>query len=386
MVKVIESQRPLVGIAGRRKRPSRREESFVYYTATNGQTILENESQVDAPDDALNTESPSSTVIVATDSTNVVTQSRRKRTKRNLYKRSIENTGVTTLCHDYMDMLDEPHQPTTKTDTSVQVSVDDDDHKSSERSDNNSYLPVIEDVTNNSNNVSFRDEQIDILMKRLQEKDAIIAELLQSTGTSLSTATTMDTENTNAKIAQSMQVQLEEQKRNYDHEVAKLKLEVTKWKDKASNMSLELESLKCNSTYRRSVYNVRFLLEEVSSSESSGMQSQNQQHPIPSNNDNTTAIIHDEPQSTNGKLSLQKQQQNIVCFDNKSEAGSHSNGIRHSNEYRSKQPKQPLVSPRTLHNVTYLGKPLFFQHHLEKKSKFQLMVVSPTSDSEDDNV
>ena len=163
MVKVMKSHRPHVGIAGRRKRPPRRDESFIYYTASNGQTILEDDSQMTVSLDAPQAESPSSTIAV---SATAVTPSLRKRSKRDASQKS---TGIAPQGHDDMDLSDELHRHAAKTDTSVQVSVDDDDHKLNEINESNTSMIAIENVVNSGSTVSFHEVQVEVLMKQLKE-------------------------------------------------------------------------------------------------------------------------------------------------------------------------------------------------------------------------
>jgi hypothetical protein len=362
MVKTFESDRPRVGIAGKRKRRSRHSETSIYYTATDGRTILENDNQTATLNDVSKPETPSTTGVV---STSAVTPSTRKRPKRNA-KKAMQG-------YDYLAILDEPQLHTGKTDTSVQVSVDGEDHKSNEISDSNTSLLVIE------NDVNHDQEQIEMLTKQLHEKDGLIAELLLSKTKSYSPATMMRTKNINSKIIESMKLQLEELKQTHDNEIKQLKLEITKWKDKSASLSLELERMiKYNSMQHRNVYNGRFLLEETLESESIEVRQQNEQS-FAQSCDNSAVVIHDTPPSTKILSPLRNQKHKVCCASNV-DIASVDFISNDSMDHRMKQ--QAIVAPITLKHVTYLGLPLSFQH----KAKFQLMVMSPEDESEDDNI
>jgi hypothetical protein len=354
MVQVFESERPRVGIAGRRKRPPRRYETSIYYTASDGRTILENENHTATLQFASKAETPSSSAAV---STSAVTPSTRKRAKKNVRK-NLEG-------YDFIEMLDKPRQPTTKTDTSVQVSIDGDDQNSNEKSNCNLSMPVIEYDVNNDQ------EQIDLLTKQLQEKDELINQLLQSNAASNKPDTMMAAMSAKAKDVESMRQQLDEIKETHENEVKHLKLHITKWKDKAASLSLELERItKYNCLQHRNVYNGRYLLEETPKSESLEVEGQNELT-NPLRCDKKAFLEQDKP-----LLPLQ----NITrkeYIDSSMEKASVGCTTKNFTGHQSKQ--QPIVSPRIIRNVTYLGQPLSFDHY----AKFQLMVVSP--DDEDPN-
>ena len=375
MVKIIESQRPRIGMAGRRKRPSRQTEEFIYYTATDGRTILENDKQAATSQDISKAESPSTAVTLC--SSTITPSTTRKRQKRNVRRTS---TRIGTQSHDdYLDLLDEPHRHTVKTDTSVQVSVDGDDQKSIELvNGNSSSLLVVE------NDVDDHQTQIEQLRKQIQEKDGMIAELLQSKADSYSPATMMRTKNINSKTVQSMQLQLEEMKQSHDQETKQMKIDVTKWKNKAASLSLELERItKYNSSQNRNVYNGRFLLEETFIPETHEVRKQNERQLSLTTSDSTAVGVCEKPPTKTILSSSQRQKRNAHCNNNLDATVAECNRIDTTDD---RVPRQPIVSPRTLHNFTYLGKPLSFQHHLDGKAKFQLLVMPPVDDSEDDDI
>ena len=370
MVKILESQRPRRG-AGRRKRPLHQNKSFVYYTATDGQTILEDDSQIAASQvqNVANDESPSS---VEASSTVAVTPSSRKR-NRDLR----------------MDALDERCGPPATSDAAVQV-IDEEDHKLNEATNGIAPLQEIKHVVNDSNAMSFQEEKIEQLTVQLQEKDKIIAELLRSKEMSFSPATMMRTQNLNSKTIQSMQFHLEEMKQTHSDEVAHLKLDITKWKRKATDLLLEIERMKKNNSSNvRTVYNSRFLLDDRAALDSTdgGKQSEQQQPLTFIQNDNNSAeVVREEPEPTKRRSSslLYQQQQIGVSFDSSSEMRALLGNNCNNNASGNCRPKRPIVSPRAIKNITYLGVPLSLQRHLDTNSEFRLMVMAPCDDSDDE--
>ena len=126
----------------------------------------------------------------------------------------------------------------------------------------------------------------------------------------------------------------------------------------------------------RNVYNGRFLFEEKLESKSSDVAKQNDlagTHVC----DSSVFLEQDEPPSTKMTSHLPHQQHKVCC-----DSIFVVSAVSSSNDFwEQRMTIQPIVSPRTLQNVTYLGKPLSLQNH----AKFQLMVMSPVGDIEDDD-